>query len=421
MMMMQDLKKEQTRLLSECDDILHKVRTEKRDLTETESATVATNVEKARSYTERIEDIARKNTIHNMTTNGMILPGGANGIGSGETWKDARGKTVPVLTKGESYSSVAGAPPPTFGFGDYIKSLVIPNANPEMQAALSEAGGIASGQVTVPTFLMPQLIDLMRSKTVCVQAGALTVPLETEFTDIARISADPVPAWRNESAAVAVAAPTFERVRFTPQSLAVVVQASFELLEDSVNLNQAISQAFAGAFAVELDRVALLGTGTPPQPHGIAGTTNVGNVSMGTNGAALTNYDPIVNAIQALLTANAAMPTAAVMAPRTLTKAALLKDTLGQPMRRPDLIANLPFLPTTSVPITQIQGTSSVASEIIVGDFTQLMIGIRTTLRIQILKELYLPSSGQIGFLADLRADIQLRHPQSFCEVVGVL
>jgi HK97 family phage major capsid protein len=142
---------------------------------------------------------------------------------------------------------------------------------------------------------------------------------------------------------------------------------------------------------------------------------------MGTNGAALTNYDPIVNAILALLSANASMPTAAVMSPRTLTKAALLKDTLGQPMRRPDLIANLPFLPTTSVPITQTQGTSNVASEIIVGDFTKLMFGIRTQLRIQILKELYLPSAGQIGFLADLRADVQLAHPQSFCEVVGVL
>src|SRR5262249_35818796 len=177
------------------------------------------------------------------------------------------GNAVPVLTKGESYAKVVRSEArPNFGFGDFIKALVMPSGNPEIQAALSESGGIAAGDVTVPTYLLPELIDLMRAKTVCIQAGALTVPLETENTDIARIAADPLPAWRSESGAVAVADPTFERVRFNPKSLAVLVKTSFELLEDSVNLNQAIQQAFAGAFAVELDRGVRFGTGVAPRP-----------------------------------------------------------------------------------------------------------------------------------------------------------
>ncbi len=116
------------------------------------------------------------------------------------------------------------------------------------------------------------------------------------------------------------------------------------------------------------------------------------------------------------------MPAAAIVAPRTLTKSAKLKDTLGQPMRKPDLIANLPFLATTGVPITQTQGTSgAIASEAIVGDFTQLMFGLRTSLRIQLLHERFLGDNMQLGFLADLRLDVALRHPASFCEVVGIL
>ncbi|HET9741753.1 MAG TPA: phage major capsid protein [Terriglobales bacterium] len=385
---------------------------------------------KVATLTTKIDEIEKVNTLSRKCNGRGFMDyakahpeecDGITGGGGVETWKDSKGNLVPVLTNKQSYARVAGAEPKGFGFGEFIKSLVMPSGNPEIQASLSESGGIASGDVTVPTFLMGELIDLMRAKTVCIRAGAVTVPLHTENTDIVRISADPLPAWRSESSAIAVADPTFERVRFTPQSLAVLVKISYELLQDTVNLNQAISECFAGAFAVELDRVGLFGTGVLPQPHGISGTTNVGSVDMGTNGAALTNYDPFVSAISALLTANAEMPTAAIMAPRTLTDIAKLKDTLGQPMRRPDLIANLPFLATTSVPVNQTHGTSNAASESVVGDFTQLMFGIRTVLHIQVLKEAFIPSNGQIAFFADLRADVQLRHPQSFCEVVGIL
>jgi HK97 family phage major capsid protein len=241
------------------------------------------------------------------------------------------------------------------------------------------------------------------------------------LTNIVRVSADPTPAWRSEAGAVAIADPTFERIQFAPKSLAVLVKVSQEILEDALNINAAITQCFAGAFAVELDRVALFGTGSAPQPHGISGTTNVGLVDMGVNGAALTNFSPFIDAIYALLGANAQMPTAVVLSPRTLTKAAKLQDTLGQPMRKPDLLAGVPFLSTTGVPINQTHGTSSLASEAIVGDFTQLMFGIRTKLRIRVLQEAFMGSNGQYGFLADLRADVELRHPQSFCEVTGIL
>lgn len=369
------------------------------------------------------EKIREKSTIFQYDP--VSLMGGGvrnNNDGHSECWKDDRGRSVPVLKNTDSFASaVQTGPPPNFGFGDFVKGMVMPSGNPEILAALSESGGIATGDVTVPVDLIPQLIDLMRAKTVCVQAGALTVPIETETTNIVRVAADPVPSWRLEAGAVALADPTFERVQFLPKSLAVLVKVSRELIEDSVNINEALMQCFAGAFAVAVDQVGLFGTGVAPQPHGISGTTNVGLVDMGTNGAALTNYDPFVNAIQALLTANAAMPTAAVMAPRTLTKAALLKDTLGQPMRKPDLLAPIPFLPTTSVPINQTHGTSNVASEAIVGDFTQLMFGVRKTLRIQLLQERFLADNMQYGFLADLRVDVALRHPQSFCEVVGIL
>jgi HK97 family phage major capsid protein len=421
-----ELKKEHHELLNAADVVLSRAENDgKRNLTTQEVTLFDAHMAKAKPLSERIAAIESNNTILPILRQNpaaFLTGGGVKDTGAIETWKDERGQPVPVLKNHQSFASVIQTgPAPNFGFGDFIKGMVLPSGNPEMQASLSEAAGIAGGDVTVPVNLLGGLIDLMRAKAVCIQAGALTVPITTELTNIARISADPVPSWRAEAGAVPTAAPTFERVQFAPKSLAVLVKVSQELLEDSININEAIMQCFAGAFATELDRVGLLGTGTAPQPHGIAGTTNVGNVSMGTNGLALTNYDPFVNAVSALLTANAAMPTAAIMSPRTLTKAALLKDTLNQPMRKPDLIATLPFLATTSIPNNQTQGTSSLASEAIVGNFANLLFGIRNSLRIRILQERFLGDTLEYGFLAFLRADVQLAHPQSFCEIVGIL
>jgi HK97 family phage major capsid protein len=426
---LRELKQEHAAALDKAEALIAKARTEGRDLTAAENKVIEAHLADLERIRATIKERESLNTLAPQFSNGMVLTGAKAGTSysseraAAELWRDEdSGRVIPVLRKDQSYAqAMSKGASLGFGFGDFIKALAVPSGNPEIQAALSESGGIATGDVTVPTILLPLLIDLMRAKTVCIQAGALTVPLESETVNIARISADPTPTWRSENAAVTAADPTFERVQFKPQSLAVVVKVSMELLEDSANINDAIMQCFAGAFAVELDRVGLFGTGVLPQPHGISGTSGVASVDLGTNGAALADYDPFIDAVNALLTANAAMPTAAIMAPRTLTKAAKLKDTLNQPLRRPDLIQDLPFLSTTSVPINQTHGTSNAASEAVVGDFTQLMIGIRHKLRIQVLRERFLADNGQIGFLADLRADIQLRHPQSFCEVVGIL
>jgi HK97 family phage major capsid protein len=425
-MNLMELKQDREAALQKAESIITTAEMAGRALTTQEQKDCDAAMAEVNALQPQIDNIERQNTLSKVlrANGGRLLPGNPSGEGrpGTETWKDERGKSIPVLKNNQSFAAaVQTGPPPSFSFGEFVKSMVLPSGNPAIMAGLAESGGVAGGDVTVPTFLAGGLIDLMRAKTVCIQAGAVTVPLETETTNMVRIAADPTPTWRTEASAVTSAVPTFERVQFLPKSLAVIVKVSQEILEDAVNLDQIIMDIFAKSFAVELDRVGLFGTGTAPQPHGIAGTTNVGNVSMGTNGAALTNYDPFVNAVSALLTANAQMPTAAIMSPRTLTKAALLKDTLGQPQRRPDLIQNLPFLATTAVPNTQTQGTSSVASESIVGDFSKLMFGIRTSLRIRILQERFLGDTLEYGFLAFLRADVQLAHPQSFCEVVGIL
>ena len=48
----------------------------------------------------------------------------------------------------------------------------------------------------------------------------------------------------------------------TPKSLAVMVKVSRELLDDSVNIGTALPRIITKAMAVEMDKAALIGSGT---------------------------------------------------------------------------------------------------------------------------------------------------------------
>ena len=119
--------------------------------------------------------------------------------------------------------------------GRFLRAMVLGATNDLERRAL--AGGTDSaGGFTVPTVLSAELIDLMRAASVASRAGARTVPLTSDLNVVARLATDPTPAWRQENAAITEADPTFDAVTFTPQSLAVLVKVSRELLEDSINL-----------------------------------------------------------------------------------------------------------------------------------------------------------------------------------------
>jgi len=93
------------------------------------------------------------------------------------------------------------------------------------------------------------------------------VPLTSDRTTIARTASDPVAGWRSENAAVDVSESTFEGVILVPRSLAVLVKVSRELIDDSVNIEQALEAALRGSLSVELDRVAWIRNAARAERH----------------------------------------------------------------------------------------------------------------------------------------------------------
>lgn len=292
--------------------------------------------------------------------------------------------------------------------------------NPDIRAALS-GGTDSAGGYSIPPVLVSGILEAMMPISSVLTAGAPIVVLDqgAKSYRVARVTSIPVPQWRNEAANIALADPSFDALDVVPRSLALIIRVSRELLADSANIDAALSTILAQAFAREIDRVALLGSGTAPEPRGLTNTSGVGSVTNGANGATLANYAGFLTAVSQLLAANMAMPTAAVMTPRDLVKLAGLIDTTNQPLVAPPLLKDLKLLQTSQLPTNLTVGTSTDCSRIYVGDFTQMGIFLREQLSIGLLRELY-AGTGELGFLCHVRADIGVLRPAAFSIISGV-
>jgi HK97 family phage major capsid protein len=216
---------------------------------------------------------------------------------------------------------------------------------------------------------------------------------------------------------------TFDRVTFTARTLVRTILLSVELFEDSpaqgtASAEDVIANAFAGQMAVELDRVALLGTGTPPEPRGVLNQSGITSTAHGANGTVITNFDWWLDAIGAVRAAGFE-PNAHIQAPRSSTSLSKLKEATTNAYMAPPA-GLLPMYPTKSVPITLTVGTSTDTSLVFTADWSQLMVGIRTDFNLRFLGERYLADNLQYAFLAYLRADVQLAQPTAFVVDTGV-
>lgn len=298
--------------------------------------------------------------------------------------------------------------------GGYLRSMIVGGKTDIERRALSE-GSDSAGGYTVPAPLSAELIDNLRAASVVTMAGARTVPLTSDSNSIAKLLTDPSPAWRLEAGAVAESDPTFGPVSLTPRSLAVQVKLSAELMEDSLNLGTELPRILAAAMAVELDRVALLGSGTAPEPRGVANTSGIGTTAVG---AAMTNYAQLISARTGILTANAGPVSAIIMHPRDEGDVTGWTASDGQPLNAPRVIEEIPILTTTSIPIDGGAGTDE--STIFAGNFAHMLVGIRSDIRVEVLKTSTYASNMQYTLLAHMRADIAVTQAGAFHTLTGV-
>jgi len=301
----------------------------------------------------------------------------------------------------------------------YVRGLALGDwSGADAERRVMAEGTLTAGGHLLPSPLSAQIIDLARAETRVFQAGARTVPMTSSTLKLARLTGDPSAAWHSENAAISASDAAFDAVTLTARTLAGLVVMSRELVEDT-DADDVVTRAFADVFAQKLDLAALYGTGTAPEPRGVKNTTGVTVQSQGANGAALTSYDPLIDAAGSLQDNNFEAQ-AMIYAPRTARTLAKLKDSTGQPLQVPPALDGIRRLVTNQVPVNLTQGTATDASDAFVGDFRELLIGIRHRFEVSVLRERY-AENGQIGLLTWMRADVLVTRPKAFTVVTGIV
>lgn len=290
----------------------------------------------------------------------------------------------------------------------------------EIRAFGESTGGL--GGFFVPASVSSYVIDLARANSCAVKAGMWTLPMDGPDLTLVKILTDPTSHWVSEHAAITESDGTFGPIVLKAVTLGSLVRVSTALLEDSPDSGRTIEAMLAASIGLEIDRAALLGDGVNG-PKGLFSCADVNVYSMGVNGAAATNYDPFSHACQSVLEANG-IATAAIMAPRTFGGLDRLKEGgTNSPLGAPASYEALNKFYTTQVPIDQTQGTSDVASCAFVGDFTNLVLGVRKQITLDIERAGDADSFAKLDVLirAHIRADIAILRENHFTIVKGLL
>ena len=354
-------------------------------------------------------------------------------MSEGERLRDTEGRQIGTLLTASDLQNQAtiarrlNAMRPDAGsdeqvsLSDFIRGVANMRTSEGVRAALSEGTNTAGGY-TVPTVLMPGILNALVPASAVLSAGANVAVLDTSASSfsIAAVDTIPTPAWRQEHGAVAESEPAFRSVKVTPRSLAFRFKISRELLADSLGgLDAALRTAIAQAFAKEIDRASLMGSGTEPEIRGLRNIPGINKLSMGVNGAPITEWRPFVRARRLITEANAPAPDVAILSPREDETMSLLVDLTGQPLRRPEALSDWKFLTTSQIPTNETAGTASNAAAIYVGGFQLFTIYMRESVSIQLLKELY-AETGEVGFICHTRLDVASAYPKAFTLIDGV-
>jgi HK97 family phage major capsid protein len=314
---------------------------------------------------------------------------------------------------------------PKIDIGRFLRGVALggrANDHQELGAERQLSSSISvdpSGGYTVSGWLASQWIDLLRSKLVLSQAGAVTTAMESGEVLYAKQLSDATAVWHQENASIADSDPTFGAVRLRAKTVVAVVKLSIELAQDSGNIDAMLKNSITQALSHAIDGAGLNGVavGAAAAPEGIY---NLPSRTIMSGVGALTNYDPFVDAVYNLLAANVPLENvgALVSHPKLWQKLRKLKTGISgdqTSLKAPEEVADLPKLFTTANPFTGGNTTKAIIAK-----WDDLLFGIRQAITVRVLDQAFFGSNLQLAILAYARVDFGATRPASFVTLEGI-
>jgi HK97 family phage major capsid protein len=157
------------------------------------------------------------------------------------------------------------------------------------QRDLLKGTATAGGNTVATNLLSGSFIDMLRNRMMVQRMGATILTGLMGDVAIPSQSGGATAYWVTENGAVTESEQTFGQVTLAPKTVGGFTDLSRKLLiQSSIDVESLVTRDLSTILALEIDRVALHGTGASNQPRGIAATAGIGSVAGGANGLAPT-------------------------------------------------------------------------------------------------------------------------------------
>lgn len=433
-MKISDMQEARARLVAAMRELDAKAESEKRDLSDDESA----RFEKLKAEHAGIEKrIERQKFIDeaDRRAKGETIAGAGDDKLDGElanySLRRAIASQVPDLAAnidcgrerelsaelarraGRSFQGVAV---PLAVFHQRIEQRVITTGLP--------AGG-PGANIIATDYMGAQFIDRLREALVIRRLGATVLGGLVGNVDVPRLKASATSGWVAENAAITASDQQFEKVTLAPKHVGAITEFSRNMLMQSTpDIEQLIRADFAAILAAAVDRAAIKGGGAN-EPTGILQTAGIGSVALGANGGAPT-WASVLDLIAAVEVANAAgsaflTNSKATKKMRGTVKVATTDSVMIQ--QEPANLAGYPLASTNLVPSDLVKGASgAVCSALIFGNFADLLLGYWSEFDLLVNPyESTAYSKGNVQVRGMITMDVDVRHAESFAAIQDML
>jgi HK97 family phage major capsid protein len=256
-------------------------------------------------------------------------------------------------------------------------------------------------------------IDLLRNQLVIGRLGATVIDgVQGKFA-MPKQTAGATAYWVAEAGAPSASNQTIGQVNFAPKTLAAYTDITRQFANQTSNsAEQLVVSDLSQQLAIEMDRVALAGSGSANQPTGILSTNGIGNVQFD----GVPSFGDMVDLESAVATANVNITRGGyVTTPRLvgeLKQTPRISGAAAGFIYENGQVNGYTALSSNNVPSAQSSG--GYRNTVIFGNWTDLVVALWGN-GVDITIDPYsLSTSGGLRVVAMQDLDIEVRHAESF-------
>ena len=310
------------------------------------------------------------------------------------------------------------------------------------RATYVTSGASTGGDLVATELLADEFIEYLRNNSVMLSLGVRTMPGLVGNIDIPRRSGVASTYYlSSETTAITQSESTFDQVAMSPKNLAALSKYSRQmLLQGTPGIEELVRRDLTDGLNLALDLGILNGSGSSGQPTGILQTSGIGSVAMGTNGGAIT-LEKVVDLETEVMIDNGAVnrdsvayvTNAKVMGALKKLRAGGSTSGDGSFLYNADLQAigrgptpatlnGYGIAVSNQVPSTLTKGSSSgVCSALLMGDFSQAMVGFwGNGLEITVGEDQDDFSKALTSVRGIVTYDVAVRHAESFAAIKDI-